>query len=271
MYIEVKIMNYKEANEYRQGYIDRMSNFYKAIKSGNFDEKDFDALVKDLADNHDVVKDGYCDILKRNVFTAIRFSDYLQDIFAKKFDCKKEEIDFYKVTFLKKQENNKYKIALGSLDATLSTADNIGNLEVVLGNAHFKASSIKSIKGLKKIGGFANFGGSKIRSLDTLEEIGGGANFWLSETEDFGALKKIGGNVYLPGKQLKSLGALEYVGGNMYFERETLVEAKNLKYVGGELSNISKEQAELLRDRIVVNDGKVFFDNSIFAQEENEI
>lgn len=235
----------------RANYIKRMSNYYyRKIKDGLFDESDLDGLEKDLLDSHSYTNDDYCNQLKKDVYLAIRHARYVQKMFAKKYGCDYDEIAFNKVTYIKSDEDNKYKVALGSIDYSLSSVVSTGPLKLVLGNANLNSSSLESLRELEEVRG----------SVFLKDRNGKGGE----SLTNFGNLKYIGRTLVLPDHTpLDDLKGLEFVGLSIVFNKNSHVRLDSLKYVGGELKNVYEEQGEILKDKMIVKGDKVYFENEI--------
>ena len=133
-------------------FIRRMSNYYlPTILKGALSENDLEGLEKILFNRKSFLNDDYCKALKKEVLTAIRHCRYARKLFAKKYKCKENEISFYGKTFIKNDEQNIYKVALGSVDYSFSSAISTNQLRIVKGRLILNSSRVEKLSNLKEV------------------------------------------------------------------------------------------------------------------------
>jgi hypothetical protein len=143
----------------------------------------------------------------------------------------------------------------GSLDATGSDLNSLGNLKSVSGRVDLP-KGIKKIDGVSFGDGLELFDGTEIVNVKTIpgrfavsevpgmkskhsatgsiEEIGGFASLHGSSSTILGNLKRVGKSVTLP-NNITSLGNLTRVGGDIGVYGDNFKSLDNLEYVGGNL------------------------------------
>lgn len=150
----------------------RLIRYTNEIENGKLTQDEIPQLVYDLTKFKDYKSHFIENLNKTRVFRALQTNDYAQDIIAKYFACKKEEISFKEVTYFRYMSNCEYKVILGDANFENSEITQLENLEYIGGYADFSISKVSNIGNLQYIGDYADFSHSKISNLNNIHYIG---------------------------------------------------------------------------------------------------
>ena len=206
----------------------RLIEYIEKIERKEYEKIDFNQFFRDVFEFRDYKSHFSKNSNKEKIIEYIKTNIQLQEVIAKHFNCKVDEICFEKLNSL--NYDGKIKIVLSKANFNDSIKYDLSSLQSIGGDADFSQSQVTDLSSLESIGGDADFRYSKVKDLGSLQSIGGDADFrYYSKIKDLGSLQSIGGDADFYHSQVTNLSSLQSIGGNAYFINSKVTDLSSLQ------------------------------------------
>ncbi len=209
----------------------RLIEYIEKIERKEYEKIDFNQFFRDVFEFRDYKSHFSKNSNKEKIIEYIKTNIQLQEVIAKHFNCKVDEICVEEYEPL--NSDKKIKICLSDVYFGNSRGYNLSSLQSIGGDAYFKNSQITNLNSLQSIGGNADFRYSQVTDLSSLQSIGGYAYFGDSKVTDLSSLQSIGGEAYFDSSQVTDLSSLQSIGGDACFINSEVTDLNSLESIGG--------------------------------------
>lgn len=221
----------------------RLIEYIEKIERKEYEKIDFNQFFRDVFEFRDYKSHFSKNSNKEKIIEYIKTNIQLQEVIAKHFNCKVDEICFEKLNSL--NYDGKIKIVLSKANFNDSIKYDLSSLQSIGGDADFSQSQVTDLSSLESIGGNANFIKSKVTDLSSLQSIGGGAYFRNTKEIDLSSLQSIGGRAYFYNSQVTDLSSLQSIDGDADFRQSQVTNLRSLQSIGGDANFINSKVTDL--------------------------